>query len=754
MMITNEHDTSIGADRGKEFNIELLADSFQVQVYHGADNAILYKNEKMNGIRTVFFSLFCLIFSQFTVAQPNIVATPESFRIDASVLQEHADELFRRGTKAYMIVYKDTIVYERYADDFDRFKTHYTASAAKGIMGGLSLMLAMHDGLIALDDLACKYIPQWRDDSLKSKITIRQLGAHTSGIDDAVDTGVRLTSDTSGRFNFKEWKGDFWKQEPNPFILARDVAPVIFAPGTAFQYSNPGIGMLNYAVTVAIKDTEYKDIRTYLWERLIKKMGIPQLEWSMGYGKIFELDGLPLVATWGGGNVSTRAMAAIGRLLLNKGSWNGELLIDARVVEEALKHSGTPSYCSCGFWLNSDIAGNKYWPDLPYDVAMAAGAQDQMMLFSAARNLIVVRFGGSLEPDNYAEGVVNKYIGIPLAKALGEPSPYPQSKKITAIQWAPATSIVRLATGEAVRDGSDNWPMTWAEDDCIYTAYGDGYGFEPSLPHKLGMGFGKICGDPESFTGVNIRSEGENQSWGAAGQKASGLLAIDGNIYLWVRNANLQGAQSCLARSNDGQKTWTWCDWRFVEFGHIAFVNYGKNYQSARDNYVYMVTHDAPSAYEMSDNFVLMRAPKDKLMDRSAYEFFKETDRKGNPLWTTDVRHRQPVFTNPGKCCRSSISYNAGIGRYLWWQQISVDGNADTRYKGGLGVFEAPEPWGPWTTVYYTEKWDVGPGDLGCFPVKWMSTDGKTVYLVFAGNDNFSLRKATLIVSDGNYVHE
>jgi CubicO group peptidase (beta-lactamase class C family) len=696
-------------------------------------------------IKNIILSTICL----FAVAQQQPfdlpVVDPGIFRIDPDMLQAHADELFRRDTKAYMIIASDKIVYERYAADFDRYKTHYTASAAKGIMGGLSLMLAMHDGLIDLDDLACKYIPQWKDDPLKSKITIRMLGAHTSGIDDAVDTGVKLGSDTSGRFDFSDWKGDFWKQEPNPFLLSRDVAPVIFAPGTDFMYSNPGIGMLSYAVTVAIKDTEYKDLRTYLWERIIKKIGIPQQEWYMGYGKIFELDGLPLVATWGGGGVSTRAMAAVGRLLLHKGAWNGEQLISAKVVEKALKHSGTPSYCSCGFWLNADLAGNKYWPDLPWDVAMAAGAQDQMMLFSSARNLIVVRFGGSLEPDNYAEGVVNKYIGIPLAKAMGDLAPYPRSKKITDIHWAPAGTIVRLATGEAVRDGSDNWPMTWAQDDCLYTAYGDGYGFEPSLPHKLGMGFGKIRGEPDHFNYENIRSDAENQSWGGAGEKASGLLAMDDNIYLWVRNANQKGEQSRLACSNDHQKTWTWCDWRFEEFGHIAFVNYGKNYQGARDNYVYMASHDNPSAYAVSDHFVLLRAPKDKLMDRSAYEFYKGSDNNGRPLWTKDVRQRQPVFTNPQKCCRSSISYHPGTGRYLWWQQLPNTGDIDTRYSGGLGIFEAPEPWGPWTTAYYAEKWDVGVGDLGCFPTKWMSEDGKTLYLVFSGNDNFSLRKATLI---------
>ena len=383
-------------------------------------------------------------------------AEPESLGIDPAILREHADELFRRGTQAYMIVYKDKVVYERYLPEWNRYAPHGTASAAKGIMGGLSLMLAMHDGLIGLDDPAWKYIPQWRNDPIKSRITIRQLGAHTSGMDDSTEPGV-------SQYELPGWKGDFWRQERNPFLISRDEAPVIFAPGTAMKYSNPGIGMLNYAVTVAVKDTEHKDIRTYLWERLIKNMDIPREEWNVGYGKTFDSDGLPCVATWGGGSVSARAFAAVGRLLANKGNWNGEQLIDAKVVEAVLKHSGTPSTCSGGFWLNADMTGNGPWPALPWDTAMASGAQDQVMIFSSMRDLVIVRFGSAnIEQGRYAENVINEYIGIPLAKALGDPAPYPRSPKITEIQWAPASTIVRMAAGGAVRDGSDNWPVTWA----------------------------------------------------------------------------------------------------------------------------------------------------------------------------------------------------------------------------------------------------------------------------------------------------
>ena len=77
--------------------------------------------------------------------------------------------------------------------------------------------------------------------------------------------------------------------------------------------------------------------------------------------------------------------------------------------------------------------------------------------------------------------------------------------------------------------------------------------------------------------------------------------------------------------------------------------------------------------------------------------------------------------------------------RYLWVQITpgSQGKKLDTRFEGGFGIYDAPEPWGPWTTAFATEKWDVGPGESASFPTKWMSTDGKTLHLVFSGDDSF-----------------
>jgi len=308
--------------------------------------------------------------------------------------------------------------------------------------------------------------------------------------------------------------------------------------------------------------------------------------------------------------------------------------------------------------------------------------------------------------------------------------PYPRSPIIRDITWDPKASIIRKT------QGSDNWPLTWGDDNHLYTAYGDGSGFDPKAPEKLSLGLARVSGPPVDFRGINIRSRtGEQTGDGPSGKKASGMLMVDGILYMWVRNAG----NSQLAWSKDHGRTWLWSDWKLTEsFGCPTFLNFGKNYAGARDRYVYVYSPDSDSAYLPADRMVLARAPQDQITDRDAYEFFRNLDARGQPVWTRDIRQRGAVFTHPGRCYRSGISFNPALKRYLWCQTLP---GGDARFKGGFGIYDAPQPWGPWTTVYFTEEWDVGPGETSVFPTKWMSADGQTLYLVFSGEDSFSVRK-------------
>ncbi|MFO7901220.1 MAG: hypothetical protein ACQESR_23875 [Planctomycetota bacterium] len=113
---------------------------------------------------------------------------------------------------------------------------------------------------------------------------------------------------------------------------------------------------------------------------------------------------------------------------------------------------------------------------------------------------------------------------------------------------------------------------------------------------------------------------------------------------------------------------------------------------------------------------------------------------------SSDFSRRGAVFANAGKCYRSSVSYQPGLKRCFWCQTGEGE---DTRFAGGLAIYDAPEPWGPWTTAYQTDRWDIGPGETSCLPVKWMRPDNRTVYLVFSGNDHFSVRKGVLEMRSG-----
>lgn len=673
-------------------------------------------------------------------------ATPHELAMDGGALDAARDGLASRGTKAFLVARRGRIAYEWYASGHGPDAQHYTASMAKALVGGVSLMIALNDGRLQVDDPAWLYVPEWQDDPLKSRVTIRHLATHSSGVEDAEADGLPHDK-------LPGWKGAFWRQEPDAFTLSRDAAPVAFEPGSEYAYSNPGMAMLSYCVTVAMG----QDVRMLLRDRVMRPLGVSDDAWSVGYGKTDHVDGLPLVGNWGGGGYTARATAAVGQWMLERGAHDGSQLVTPEWVDRAVAYAGTPApdrpsgnpqpTSGLGWWTNHDGV----WPNVPRDAFAGAGAGNQVVLVVPSLALVVVRNGSLLGDEAAGEGFwggIERYLLDPVMAATTDaPDSETRGPAIVGVEWAPKDEIIRLGKG-LNGDGSDNWPIAWAGDDTLYTAYGDGYGFDPIVPTKLGLGFAKINGDPPDLRTENIRSDGENTGMGRRGRKASGLTAVDGTLYMLARNADDDGHGSRLARSGDGARTWEWADWKFEEFGYPTFVDFGREYGAVPDHlagYVYIVSHDGPGAYEPADTFVLARVPRGRIMDRGSYEFYAPSA-DGSAPWTSDVCRRAAVLTRPGRCLRSGISYNAALKRYLWWQQIP-DGGEDTRFEGGVIVCEAPEPWGPWTVVHGTSKWDVGPGEHASFPTKWMSADGLECHLVFSGDDNFAVRKARLIVS-------
>ena len=159
--------------------------------------------------------------------------TPESQGMSSVKLKILKDALAQRNSKAFLVIRNDKIVYEWYAKGHSRTAKHYTASMAKVLVGGVSLAVAINDGRISLDSVAADFIPPWKSDSTKSRISIRQLGSHTSGIQDAW-----VASESARNVNqqdFSGWEGDFWRwrslgRAKDAFTISRDDAARDLSP--------------------------------------------------------------------------------------------------------------------------------------------------------------------------------------------------------------------------------------------------------------------------------------------------------------------------------------------------------------------------------------------------------------------------------------------------------------------------------------------------------------------------------------------
>jgi len=303
--------------------------------------------------------------------------------------------------------------------------------------------------------------------------------------------------------------------------------------------------------------------------------------------------------------------------------------------------------------------------------------------------------------------------------------------------WAAsALSWDRVVASKA--EGCDSFTPTLAPDGNQYTGFSDCTGLTGKRK-KVSLGLGRIIGGPTSPTVEDLPTPdltyyGDGQS----GEKASSALIVGSTLYMWVRNQKA-GTQARLKYSSDYTKAsgsdWRWAPWSLTQFGYPVFV------QGAPDTYAYIVAHDSSSAYKPASQYVMMRVAQDKLLDQSAYEYFSGTAAK--PAWSRSYAARQPIFTAPGECYRSGISYNQARGRYYWWQNTG-----DTKTTGRFRVLSGPNLWGPWTEVYYTARWDISAGERGEFPVKWMGSEPLeqpgTLYLLFSGNDQMQVRQATI----------
>lgn len=340
---------------------------------------------------------------------------------------------------------------------------------------------------------------------------------------------------------------------------------------------------------------------------------------------------------------------------------------------------------------------------------------------------------------------------LPLPGQAPEP-PYPPSPLLRSmtLDWS---------THRRDAQGSDNWQLTWADDGHLYGAWGDGGGFGGTNSEgRVSLGVARVEGDWRNYRGVNVW--GGKNGLHAAGLdgKSWGMICVRGALYMWVVPGSplkVMQREARLYRSADHAATWQPAGWSFAREDDLTIptiCQFGRDYAGARDDYVYHYfihpRDDTSDSIQRPGAVYLARSSRERLMERTAYEFF--AGMKGSrPVWSAGAGGKRPVFEDPGGVgWVLSVSYNPGLKRYL----LMTDHTASNR--GNLGVFDAPQPWGPWTTVVYWSEADgagfgAGRVEPNTFfwnmPVKWLSRDGTEFTLVFTGsgrgrnNDSFNL---------------
>ena len=355
------------------------------------------------------------------------------------------------------------------------------------------------------------------------------------------------------------------------------------------------------------------------------------------------------------------------------------------------------------------------------------------------------------------------------APEASEPAPYARSRAITAVNWNFS------AAGPPRALGSDLWPCTWAADDAMYCAWGDGGGFDGNDDHvgRASLGFARIRGKPAedgslSFFGKNVWGSlpyAENPA--TFGGKVVSLISVDGIIFatggLWTPKDAVNPTQTSengplrtLIWSTDLGRSWQIAPWSSPSVLG-SFLNFGRDNAGSIDAYVYIYYAREGD----STRIYLKRVPKEHLRSDPAapglYQYLIGADSRGRAIgWSTREADAHAIFADPNGVDSPEIAYDAKLHRYLLTAGHYRSGLAGRSSIGQVGIFEAAHPWGPWATVGYYDDWGhfgrSGAGDfLGLvLPTPWISTDGRTLWCIYSGLhefDAFNVVKATLKTS-------
>lgn len=342
------------------------------------------------------------------------------------------------------------------------------------------------------------------------------------------------------------------------------------------------------------------------------------------------------------------------------------------------------------------------------------------------------------------------------------------------------TGIRFLGVKSGYRYG-DTWYPTWASNDTLYSPWTDGKtkrldGYTDWSqswvdPVHITTGQGVIAGDdPLNMKAYSIGLDKSSPAAPYAGRYPCGSLVHNGVWYYgtycldptgYTRYGNdtvnwpWLGPFVGFRTSEDFGHTWQACphdpenpifgetgiNGYPVKIGAPHFVDFGKNMEHSPDGKAYLVAHGADindtkwrfwnASWITGDQIYLFRVTPsiENINDPSKYEFYGGKDRNGNPVWTNNFDHIKPLLEWNNNMGCVTVTYNAPLKKYI----MCVTDGGNTYSKMNTYLLESEQLAGEWKLITYLKHF----GEQGYFvniPSKFISSDGKTAWLLYSGN--------------------
>jgi len=275
-------------------------------------------------------------------------------------------------TRALLVIYKNKIIAEKYAEGYDPNSLFLGWSMAKSVTSALIGILVKQG---KLDPKQPAPIPAWQQaGDGREQILLEHLLQQTSGLDFREDY-ASFSNATNMLFN----KGD----------MAAYAAglPLKTKPGTQFFYSSGNSNILSGIVRSTTGENAY---HLFPYTELFHKIGM--------YHSLLEPDAS---GTFVGSSyiyASARDYARFGLLYLNDGIWKGERILPEGWVRSTTAAPAANRLKNYGyqFWLNGvnqRDPSQKEFPQMPDDFFYADGYGGQRLYIVPSRQLIAVRLG-------------------------------------------------------------------------------------------------------------------------------------------------------------------------------------------------------------------------------------------------------------------------------------------------------------------------------------------------------------------------